>query len=148
MVQNRIRVRRNLKLLHDIFLAESRRGVGAYLAQDWFPKYSMTMIPVRIVQSSSQSSLSARPGLQAGNVVNARVLYDMGGGQYAISLAGQKIAVRSQAALEPGSVFAAKIIVKGAGRGAVAGDAVYFGAGSGAFFAATGGIACVSGASS
>ena len=95
-------------------LSESpRSGIHAYLAQDWFPKYSMTMIPVRIVQSSSQSSLSARPGLQAGNVVNARVLYDMGGGQYAISLAGQKIAVRSQTALEPGSVFAAKIIVKG-----------------------------------
>ena len=71
------------------------------------------MTPVRIVQETAQSSPQARPALQAGSVVQARVVRNLGGGSYVISLAGRMVSVRSEQVLAQGAVFSAKIAVRG-----------------------------------
>lgn len=72
------------------------------------------MTPVHIIRATDQSSPNgAQPRLQAGSVVSARVLSAAGAGQYVISVAGQKVAVRSETPLQTGAVFSAKIGVRG-----------------------------------
>ena len=71
------------------------------------------MTPVHIVHETAQSSPQGRPGLQAGSVVQARVIQTLGGGNYVISLAGQTVSVRSEIPLQQGAVFSAKIDVRG-----------------------------------
>ncbi|MDE5799244.1 MAG: hypothetical protein K2H73_09575, partial [Treponemataceae bacterium] len=67
----------------------------------------------RILSQTPQSSQTgARPALQAGGVVTARVLRQTGAGQYVVSVAGQQVSVRSQVPLQSGAVFSATVSVR------------------------------------
>lgn len=84
--------------------------VGGYFL--WRICYSVRMASVRILSQTPQSSQTgARPALQAGGVVTARVLRQTGAGQYVVSVAGQQISVRSQVPLQAGAVFSATVSV-------------------------------------
>lgn len=64
-----------------------------------------------------QGNLSQNPAnfsiLRSGSVVTGRVLARNGDGSYSVSLAGQKINVKSESSLQDGSVFSAKVSLKG-----------------------------------
>lgn len=64
-----------------------------------------------------QGNLSQNPAnfsiLRSGSVVTGRVLERNADGSYSVSLAGQKINVKSESSLQDGSVFSAKVSLKG-----------------------------------
>ena len=68
---------------------------------------------VHIVQNQKINPSLQKTPLRSGTVVNARVVSHNGGSSYTLSVAGQKINVRSDVELKPGSVFKAQISVTG-----------------------------------
>lgn len=71
----------------------------------------ISMTPVHVIhgQVSHNARLSV---LRSGSVVTARVLSHDGDGSYSLSIAGQKISVKSETNLRTGSVFSAKVSLK------------------------------------
>ena len=71
------------------------------------------MNAVHIVQGQVSQNVRVAAVLRSGSVVTARVLSRNGDGSYSVSIAGQKISVKAETSLVPGSVFSAKVNVKG-----------------------------------
>lgn len=68
---------------------------------------------VHVVQGLlSQKNVSGSV-LRSGSIVNGRVIAKNGDGSYSVSLAGQKIDVRSETPLLPGQVFSARVKITG-----------------------------------
>lgn len=73
----------------------------------------MNSAKVSIVQNPASHFSSRAPILHGGTVVSGRVLSSNGGGSYTVSLAGQMIEVKSEAKLEAGQVFQARVKIEG-----------------------------------
>ena len=73
----------------------------------------MNTSSVSVVQGDFSRNLRNVSVLRNGAVVTARVISQNGDGSYSVSLAGQKITVRSEANLVLGETFSARVSVKG-----------------------------------
>lgn len=71
------------------------------------------MNKVSVIQGQISQNKANFAVLRSGSVVTGRVLARNGDGSYSVSLAGQKISVRSETPLKAGSLFSAKVSVKG-----------------------------------
>lgn len=67
---------------------------------------------IHSVQQSVHVSQNGNAAVREGSVVQARVLSSQGSSSYVISVAGQKLAVKSEAVLVPGQTFTARVHVK------------------------------------
>ena len=68
---------------------------------------------ISVIQGNLSQNLRNASVLHGGSVVKGRVLAKNGDGSYSVSLAGQKINVKSETPLQSGSVFSAKVSIKG-----------------------------------
>ena len=71
------------------------------------------MNKVSVIQGQISQNRANFSILRSGTVVTGRVLAKNGDGSYSVSLAGQKINVKSETPLQAGSVFSAKVSLKG-----------------------------------
>ena len=71
------------------------------------------MNKVSVIQGQISQNRANFSILRSGTVVTGRVLAKNGDGSYSVSLAGQKINVKSETPLQIGSVFSAKVSLKG-----------------------------------
>ena len=71
------------------------------------------MNKVSVIQGQLSQSRANFALLRSGSVVTGRVLAKNADGSYSVSLAGQKINVRSETALKTGALFSAKVSLKG-----------------------------------
>ena len=70
------------------------------------------MNKVSVIQGQISQSRANLAVLRSGSVVTGRVLAKNADGSYSVSLAGQKINVRSETALKAGALFSAKVSLK------------------------------------
>lgn len=73
----------------------------------------MPLNSVNIIQGQISQNLRDLSVLHGGSVVKGRVLAKNADGSFTISVAGQKLSVRSESELEQGAVFSAKVSVCG-----------------------------------
>ena len=73
----------------------------------------MSVNSVRVLQSQISQNARNAAILRGGSVVQARVLSKNADGSYMLSLAGQKISVKSESPLQIGGTFSARVILKG-----------------------------------
>ena len=71
------------------------------------------MNKVSVIQGQFSQNRTNLALLRSGSVVTGRVLSKNGSSSYTLSLAGQKIEVHSQASLQEGLVFRAKVSLSG-----------------------------------
>ena len=71
------------------------------------------MNKVSVIQGQISQNRANFSILRSGTVITGRVLAKNGDGSYSVSLAGQKINVKSKTPLQIGSVFSAKVSLKG-----------------------------------
>ena len=75
--------------------------------------FFMSVNSIRVIQGQLSQNTANVAVLRAGSVVQARVLSHDSNDFYTISLAGQKINVKSETHLQIGSVISAKVVLKG-----------------------------------
>lgn len=73
------------------------------------------MNKVSVIQGNLSQNRVSPAVLHGGTVVKGRVLSKNSDGVYTVSLAGQKINVKSESPLQPGAVFSARVSITGSG---------------------------------